>query len=362
MEKRTAVLVAENDWKMAKELSIALSRHGWQVIHVRDAVSATAAVLRQRPEAVILNSQLPGGGGLLALKRLRASVHTAMTPVIAIASGKEGDVDELRRHGADECVLGPPDAAAVADWVLKRLAEPVPILEAPTSIIRDPERLASLARTDLLDSPPSEALDTLTRMAAALLNAPVALVSLVDKDRQFFKSHIGLPEPWATRRETPLTHSFCQWVVSGHEALIVSDAREHSVLRHNRALHELGVIAYAGVPLTGSLGDPIGAFCAVDIKPRTWSEGDVALLRQLSLVVEACIAVGESRAPQGATENAIEAESVGRSVVMRAVGEGISAITEILRRDHPRLGGPERKALLNLVDWLGRHIIQLAAA
>jgi hypothetical protein len=282
-----------------------------------------------------------------------------MTPVIAIVGGEAGDADEFGLH-ADECVPAPPDERAIAAWIQKRLAEPVQVMEAPGSIIRDSERLASLGRAELLDSPPSEAFDTLTRMAAALLGVPVALVSLVDRDRQFFKSHVGLPEPWATTRETPLTHSFCQWVVSDHDALVVSDAREHAVLRHNRALHELGVIAYAGVPVTGTSGDPIGSFCAIDTKARVWSDDDVALLRGLSVAAEACIALGESAAAQDLAGHGAEAKSISRSLVMRSVGEGISTCTEILRRDDPRLGAPERMALLRLIEWLGQHIVRLA--
>ena len=78
------------------------------------------------------------------------------------------------------------------------------------------ERLAAVTRTALLDTPPEEAFDRLTRMAARLLGAPVSLITLVTEDRQFFKSATGLPEPWASRRGSPLTHSFCRHVaVSG---------------------------------------------------------------------------------------------------------------------------------------------------
>jgi hypothetical protein len=89
------------------------------------------------------------------------------------------------------------------------------------AIVHNLNRLAALGRTGLLDSPPEEPFDRLTRMATRLLKTPVALVSLVDRDRQFFKSAIGLPEPWQSRRETPLTHSFCKHVVAQHEPLVI---------------------------------------------------------------------------------------------------------------------------------------------
>jgi len=117
---------------------------------------------------------------------------------------------------------------------------------------------------------------------AALEELPVALVSLVDRDRQFFKSCVGLPEPWATTRETPLSHSFCQHTVITGEPLVVDDAREHPELRHNLAVPDIGVVAYAGVPLVTSDGEILGAFCAIDTKPRRWSEADIETLRDLA--------------------------------------------------------------------------------
>ncbi|HVE77348.1 MAG TPA: hypothetical protein VNA89_00675, partial [Gemmatimonadaceae bacterium] len=79
--------------------------------------------------------------------------------------------------------------------------------------VGDAGRLAALHATALLDSPAEAAFDRLTRLAARLLRAPLALVTLVDAERQFFKSCVGLPQPWAAARETPLSHSFCQHAV-----------------------------------------------------------------------------------------------------------------------------------------------------
>jgi PAS domain S-box-containing protein len=145
-----------------------------------------------------------------------------------------------------------------------------------------PERLAAVRRTALLDSPPEEAFDRLTRMAARLLGAPVALVTLVAEDRQFFKSATGLPEPWASCREGPLSHSFCRHVAASGEPLLVEDARRHPVLQSNPAVRELGWIAYAGVPLVTRQGEVVGAFSVADGMPRDWSERDLALLRDLA--------------------------------------------------------------------------------
>ena len=154
--------------------------------------------------------------------------------------------------------------------------------EAPLS---DPIRLAALAETCLLDSPAEESFDRLTRLVARLLDAPVALVSLVDANRQFFKSAQGLPEPWATKRETPLSHSFCQHVIRTGGALVVENAAEHPVVRHNLAVADLGVIAYLGVPLTTPTGQVLGSLCAIDGKPREWTEDDIKTMRDVAEIV-----------------------------------------------------------------------------
>src|SRR3954465_11815587 len=97
-----------------------------------------------------------------------------------------------------------------------RGAPPSPAPAVPSGV-RDPRRLEAVRATGLLDGPSEPALDRLTGLAATVLNAPVALVSIVDQDRHFFASCLGLAEPWATERQTPLTHSFCQHTVSTRE-------------------------------------------------------------------------------------------------------------------------------------------------
>ncbi|MEO6056169.1 MAG: GAF domain-containing protein [Gemmatimonadales bacterium] len=137
----------------------------------------------------------------------------------------------------------------------------------------------------LLDSPPEEAFDRLTRLAARLLGAPVALVTLTGGDRAFFKSAVGLAEPWAGRRSMPLSHSFCRHVIDAGEPLVVEDARRHPLVRTSPAIRELGWISYAGVPLTMADGTTEGALSVIDAQPRIWSPRDVALLEDLAASV-----------------------------------------------------------------------------
>ena len=156
-----------------------------------------------------------------------------------------------------------------------------------SSELHELERLAVLEAAALLDTPEEETFDRFTRLASRILKAPVALVSLVDQERQFFKSCVGLPDPWATSRETPLSHSFCKHVVSCEEVLAVPDARTHPLLHNNRAIVDLGVVAYLGIPLTTDEGYTLGSFCAIDSQPREWTPQDIAILQDISnLVIE----------------------------------------------------------------------------
>jgi len=148
--------------------------------------------------------------------------------------------------------------------------------------IKDPDRLAALRQTALVDATADAAFDRLTRLATRVLGIPVALVSLVDVDRQIFKGAVGLGEPWMSRRETPLSHSFCQHVVASSEPLIIEDARDHPLVRDNLAIPDLGVVAYAGIPLMTADGHVLGSFCAIDHEPRVWAESDLATLRDLA--------------------------------------------------------------------------------
>ncbi|WP_406697435.1 PAS domain S-box protein [Singulisphaera sp. Ch08] len=151
--------------------------------------------------------------------------------------------------------------------------------------VQAPARLASLRETGLLDSQPEPSFDRLTRLASRFLNAPVTLISLVDEHRQYFKSCVGLPEPWVSARETPLSHSFCRHVVASREPLRIADARTHRLVRDSLAIDELGVVAYLGVPLTTSDGHVLGSFCAIDSRPREWTDDEVETLSDLACSV-----------------------------------------------------------------------------
>ena len=147
--------------------------------------------------------------------------------------------------------------------------------------IRDPTRLSTLRRLNLLDTPAEESFDRISRLAAKILHVPMALVSLVDGNRQFFKSCVGLPNPYAEWRETPLSSSFCKHVVISSEPLILDDARNDAVHRVNEAIKNLGVVAYLGCPLKQD-GQVLGSFCVMDTQEHSWTEEEISIVQDLT--------------------------------------------------------------------------------
>ncbi|SCG71189.1 GAF domain-containing protein [Micromonospora echinaurantiaca] len=151
----------------------------------------------------------------------------------------------------------------------------------PITALADPGRLRSLDETGLGPAA-DEAFDRFARLVGDLLDVPVALVSLVAADRQFFPGAVGLPEPWAALRQTPLSHSFCQHVVDLEAPMVLPDARLDPRVRDNLAVPDLGVVAYAGMPLTDLRGRVLGALCAIDSKPRAWTADQLRTLADLA--------------------------------------------------------------------------------
>ncbi len=209
---------------------------------------------------------------------------------IAYAMGQRGDA------GYEEALsrTALPAAGSPAEHGAQRRQA---LLDAAAAV-QDSDRLDALHATGLLDSDVTPSFDRLARLAAHVLNAPVALVSLVDSDRQFFKSCLGLPEPWASTRQSPLSHSFCQHAVASREPLLVDDSREHELLRDNLAIRDMGVIAYAGIPLIDPDGHALGTLCVIDSRPRHWTTHQVQLLSDLaaSVVTEITLARAATRA------------------------------------------------------------------
>lgn len=152
-------------------------------------------------------------------------------------------------------------------------------------------RLSALDELALLDTPPEERYDRLTRLAACALNAPIALVSLIDRDRQWFKSRHGLDAP-----ETARDISFCGHAILREETLVIENALNDERFHDNPLVTGAPSIRfYAGAPLHDRHGYRVGTLCIIDRKPRSFSEDEEAILRDLANLVEREFSMGELR-------------------------------------------------------------------
>lgn len=209
-----------------------------------------------------------------------------------------------------------------------------------------PLRLGALERLDLLGSAPNAAFDRATRLATRITGAPTAFVSLVTDTDQHFVSHVGLPAS-PERAETPLSHSFCQYVVTTDRPLAVSDAREHPLLAENGATRDLGVRAYLGIPVHARDGTVLGSFCAISDEPRDWTEDDAASLADVALGLE--------------TEIALREESLSRKLLNRELNHRVKNIFTMIT-GMIRIGARGADNLQNFSSALSMRITALGQA
>ena len=155
--------------------------------------------------------------------------------------------------------------------------------ETPSSVLTDAARLRSVARLAL--GPRAEpAFDRIAVLVERLVDVPVALVTVLEADRQLLPGQVGLPEPLATSREMALTHSFSRHVLEAGELLVVPDVRADARMRETPPMPGVNLIAFAGVPLTDSDGLVLGTLAVMDEEPRTWTRSEIALLIELGEV------------------------------------------------------------------------------
>ena len=138
-------------------------------------------------------------------------------------------------------------------------------------------RLANLARYDILDTAPEEAFDRITSLVSRTLQVPISTVSIVDRDRIWFKSHHGIGAEQIGRDP-----GFCSAVVESGRVVHVPDATADPATRENPLVTGLGVRFYAGAPLIGSDGYALGSLSALDTTPRTLSDDQLSILTSLA--------------------------------------------------------------------------------
>jgi len=173
-------------------------------------------------------------------------------------------------------------------------------------------RLAALREYDILDTPKEASFDRVTRLASKLLNVPMSVVSLVDRERQWFKSCVGVDVS-----ETPRGPSFCSHVILSERVLNVPDATKDPRFCDSSLVTGPPFIRfYLGIPLRSLSGFNIGSFCAMSPEPRVASEADVAMARELADIVcselELRLALKQLQVKHSRTLHLEKMSSVGR--------------------------------------------------
>jgi GAF domain-containing protein len=184
------------------------------------------------------------------------------------------------------------------------------MLHHRTPVIDRPASITMLQHHDLPDTQVAPTFDRLTQLASRLLRAAVALVALRNEDGHCFTSLAGLAKLLPAADHLPLVHAIGQHTLALGRLLIIPDTRTHLLLKESTAMRDLGIVAYAGIPLLAPDGQVLGVFCAIDTAPRAWRAEQIAILEDLAAAVTTEIAlrseISQRRQSQEAHERLIQ--------------------------------------------------------
>ncbi len=277
-----SVLLGIANPAVANELADALRADDIRVIPVSNGNAALRLVAAERPALVIVDRDLAGIEALDVCRAIRggeAGEEAADTPVIIVADHEDA------ASGADAAVtewLTPPFSpqyvrSRVRAWLMRCACRWV----RPPIPDDDERRLEALKRLRILDTGAEERFDRLVRLASALFNVPSALVSLIDRDRQWIKSSCGFD-----LKDMPREVSFCAHAIVKREVMIVPDSLMDPRFADNPLVTgDPHIRFYAGAPLVLDDGSCVGTLCLIDFRPRQLGERDVRLLRDVSDMV-----------------------------------------------------------------------------
>ncbi len=276
------ILLGIADSTTAGMLSEAAQAENIQVLVEEDADSTLRVFKSDQPSLVILDEQLAGNNALEVCRAIRSlgDDFAREMPIIIVA---------------DEEDVAAGITASVTDWLIKPFSSEYARTRIRAWVLRNtcrwiraplPEdesrRLAALKKLTILDTEPEERFDRITRLAAAMFEVPIAQISLVDRDRQWFKSSYGL-----SAKETSREVSFCAHAVLGREVMVVPDAfLDPRFADSPLVTDESRIRFYAGCPLTLADESCVGTLCLFDIRPRQFDKTKISLLEDLGCLVE----------------------------------------------------------------------------
>jgi len=151
--------------------------------------------------------------------------------------------------------------------------------------LSDPRRIAAVLATGLLDTGPEQAFDDLGEVAAAVTGCGRAFITLVDEDRSFWKSCLGVDARRAGDRQNPVRESFCYYLVGLGDRFVVDDAGEDPRTRDHPSVAPMKIGAWAGYPILGPGGEVLGSMCVIDENPHHWQPAELSALGTLARAV-----------------------------------------------------------------------------
>ncbi len=289
--KESTVVMGISETMLAVALAEATRAEGVRMSHASDADSLVKLSRSTPPALVLIEDPLSGTDGLGLCKTLRTEGDAALngTPVI-IVSGRER-ADEGRAAGVTGWLIRPFTTqyarAYIQSWILRTACRWARAATPPD----ETTRLATLHALGLLDTPTEERFDRITRLAAALADVPIAYISLVDENRQWFKSCRGI-----ATSETSRDAAFCAHVIFLREPLIIPDTLLDDRFAHNPFVTgEPGIRFYAGFPLFAENGSCLGTLCMVDTRPRQFAEPMIQMFADLASLVQKELNSGPAR-------------------------------------------------------------------
>lgn len=219
----------------------------------------------------------------------------------------------------------------------------------------DAARVAALRALGVLDTRPEERFDRITRLAAHLLDVPIALVSLVDESRQWFKSRVGLD---AT--QTPRNISFCGHAIQQSEPFIIPNAAEDPRFADNPLVSgPPGIRFYAGIPLKALDGKRLGTLCTISDRPRHISPREVALLEDLAAIVEQELMSAELAHARDAALAASKAKSEFLATMSHEIRTPLHAIIGLSELLLGEISAGEHHQTLQTIHHSGRSLLSL---
>lgn len=184
----------------------------------------------------------------------------------------------MRVSGADEVVVSFAEAVVQLSKFSAAISDEMTAAPIPEN---EDARLAQLAALQMIDTPNERRFDRMTARLARVFQVPIAFITFIDRDRQWFKSQVGLPDDIAQAGSTSRALSVCGHMVANNEMLVVEDLARDRRFANNPLLKERGLRFYAGVPLRVN-NLPVGSFCLLDVRPRKFSEENKRLLQLMA--------------------------------------------------------------------------------